>query len=118
MSYDIELQDPMTGQVIELDSPHHMKGGTYAVGGTKLAEMNITYNYHKHFYELFGEKGIRFIYGKTAAETIVDLQKGADLLADDVSDDYWEPTEGNAKAAIMQLIALAQMRPDGIWDGD
>ena len=118
MSYDIELQDPVTGRVIELDKPHQMKGGTYAIGGTNLAELNITYNYCKHFYRLFGENGIRFIYGKTAAETLPLLKDGAALLGDDVSDDYWEPTEGNAKAALMQLIALSQMRPDGVWAGD
>ena len=39
-------------------------------------------------------------------------------LADDVSEDYWEATEGNAKRAILQLVALAKMRPDGVWDGD
>ena len=41
-----------------------------------------------------------------------------DPLGDDVSSNYWEPTEGNAKAALLKLIALAEMRPDGIWDGD
>lgn len=24
----------------------------------------------------------------------------------------------NAKAALRQLIALARLRPDGVWDGD
>ena len=27
-------------------------------------------------------------------------------------------TEGNVKRAIYQLIALAKIRPDGIWSGD
>ena len=34
MSYDIELIDPVTKESIELDEPHHMRGGTYALGGT------------------------------------------------------------------------------------
>lgn len=30
----------------------------------------------------------------------------------------WEPTEGNAKRALLQLLAMARMRPDGVWNGD
>ena len=37
MSYDISLTDPVTGETLELDTPHHMRGGTYAVGGTTEA---------------------------------------------------------------------------------
>jgi len=118
MSYDIELRDPVTGKVLELDSAHHMRGGTYALGGTTLAELNITYNYAKHFYELYGDKGIRFLYGKTGAESIPHLEDGINLLGDDADEDYWKPTEGNAKRALCNLLALAQMRPDGIWAGD
>lgn len=118
MSYDIELTDPVTGKVLKLDAPHHMRGGTYQVGGTTEANLNITYNYSKFYYELFGDKGIRFLYGKTAAETIPHLKESILLLKDDVSDNYWDATEGNAKRALMQLLALAEMRPDGIWRGD
>lgn len=32
--------------------------------------------------------------------------------------DYWEPTAANAIKTLYQLIALAKMRPDCIWDGD
>jgi hypothetical protein len=35
-----------------------------------------------------------------------------------VHEDYWEATEGNAKRALLQLMALSRMRPDGVWDGD
>ena len=34
------------------------------------------------------------------------------------NDDYWTWTAGNAIRPLRQLIAMAQMRPDGIWDGD
>jgi hypothetical protein len=117
MSYDIELQDAITGKVLELDSPHYMRGGTYVLGGTTTAELNVTYNYAKH-YGVLGEKGIREIYGKTGAESISMLQNAINVLGDDVNDDYWEPTEGNAKRALVQLLVLAQMRPDGVWAGD
>lgn len=118
MSYDIELTDPVSGERLQLDSPHDMRGGTYAVGGTREAWINITYNYAPHFYALFGDKGIRWLYGKTAAETLANLEEAAGLLADDVHEDYWVATEGNAKQALHQIIALARLRPDGIWQGD
>ncbi len=118
MSYDIELQDPITGRALELDSAHYMRGGTYAVGGTINAELNITYNYAKHYRRVLGGRGIREIYGKTGAESIQMLKDAISMLGDDVHDNYWEPTEGNARHALTQLLALAQMRPDGVWSGD
>jgi len=118
MSYDIDLLDPHSKETIELESKHHLQGGTYALGGTREATLNITYNYGKHYYRVFGEKGIRTIYGLTGAESIPLLEQAASQLADDEDDDYWCPTEGNAKRPLLQLIVLAQMRPDGIWRGD
>ena len=31
---------------------------------------------------------------------------------------YWEPTAAKAIRPLYQLLAMAQMRPDGVWDGD
>ena len=118
MSYDIYLLDPVTRDFIELAEPHHMRGGTYALGGTKLAHLNVTYNYAQHFVRTIGLSGIRNLYGKTGAESIPILNAAISQLGNDVHSDYWEPTEGNAKRALMQLRALAEMRPDGVWDGD
>lgn len=118
MSYDIDLIDPITKKVIQLDAPHQMKGGTYAIGGTCDASLNVTYNYSPHYYRLMGEKGIRSLYGLTGAQSLPILQAAIDQLDDDVDDDYWQATEGNAKRALAQLKALAEMRPDGIWSGD
>lgn len=129
MSYDIRLNDPVTGNTIELDWPHHMRGGTYCGGGTREAWLNITYNYAAHFRRVIpwtnpdgttdAERGgIRSLYGMTGAESIPVLQAAVAQLGDDVDEDYWSPTEGNAKRALTQLLALAQMRPDGVWAGD
>ena len=123
MSYDIELTDPVTEKVIELDATHMMHGGTYALDGSKEASLNITWNYSEHYHRLFPEVpnhfgGIRSIYGMTGAESIPVLKKVINALGNDVSDDYWEPTEGNAKRALYMLLAFAQMRPDGVWAGD
>ncbi len=137
MSYDIYLNDPVTGDTLELSEPHFMRGGTYAVGGTPKAHLNVTYNYARHFYQVFEELpaprplapewlhkqgepvgGIRTIYGLAGAESLIVLDRAIARLKDDVTDDYWEATEGNAKRALIQLRALATMRPDGIWGGD
>ena len=32
--------------------------------------------------------------------------------------DYWLATAANALKPLYQLIALARMRPDCVWDGD
>lgn len=118
MSYDISLCDPVGGEVLELEAPHMIRGGMYAVGGTSEAWLNVTYNYAPHYYRVFGEKGIRTIYGMTGAESIPIIRAAMDQLSDETSPDYWEPTEGNAKKALAGLLAFAQMRPDGVWKGD
>lgn len=118
MSYDIRLVHSVTKKPLLLDSPHFMRGGTYCLSGEEEAHLNVTYNYAPHYYRVFGQEGIRELYGKSGAETIPLLKAAIDQLGDDVDDDYWKPTEGNAKAALFQLLALAQMRPDGIWEGD
>lgn len=118
MSYDISLVDPVTKETLLLDNIHDIRGGTYAQGGTKEAWLNITYNYGKHFYRVMGEGGIRSIYGLTGAESIPILKEAISKLGDEVDPDYWKATEGNAKKALHGLLALAQLRPDGIWQGD
>ena len=120
MSYDIELCDPVTGDVIEFDEPHHMRGGTYQLGGTTRAWLNVTYNYGRFYRrdDTFGPEGIRAIYGKTGAESLPMLDKAIAALGDDATGNYWEATEGNAQQALCQLRALALARPDGVWNGD
>lgn len=118
MSYDLGLKDPITNDWLELDEPHQMKGGTYCIGGSQTAEINITYNYAKHFYRVMEEGGLRSIYGRTGAESIPILEAAIEALGDDVDEDYWKGTEGNAKRSLQQCLALARMRPDGVWDGD
>lgn len=118
MSYDIYLKDPITGTTLELDKPHHMKGGTYAVDGTTEARLNITYNYRPVFCRVFGDNGIRSIYGLSGAASLPMLDKAISTLDDDTDSNYWAATDGNVKLALLQLRALAEMRPDGYWTGD
>jgi len=140
MSYDIYLRDPVTNETVELDAPHQIKGGTYAINGTSEAWLNITYNYADWYYKdgVFpngGEdhSGIRSIYGLSGAESIPILKHAIDTLegmAEDISDEerlecerhgatgYWLPTRKNAIKPLYGLLAFAQLRPDGVWCGD
>lgn len=52
--------------------------------------------------------------GLTAADAIPVLDKAISELEDDVSDNYWEATEGNAKEALVKLRTMAYMRPDAV----
>lgn len=85
MSYDISLNEPISGETIKFETAHFVRGGTYAIGGTQEAWLNITYNYAKHYYRVFGEKGIRTIYGMTGAESIPIIKAAMAQLGDDVS---------------------------------
>lgn len=118
MSYDIDLLDPVTKEIIKLDFKHQMRSGTYVFGGTTEASLNITWNYSEFFSKTLEEDGVRTIYGMTCAESIPILQEAADQLKDNIDEDYWKATEGNTKQALKQLIVLAHLRPDGIWNGD
>lgn len=141
MSYDIELKDPVSKETIEFDVPHQIRGGTYAVGGTTEAWLNVTYNYANWYYKdgVFpktsdGESlGIRTIYGMSGADSIPVLQNAIDVLNrldEDLSvaeireyiskgvTGYWVPTKANAIKPLYQLLAFAKLRPDGVWRGD
>jgi len=114
MSYDVDLCDPVSGKVLETDEAHQIRGGTYRVGGSSELSLNITYNYGPRIYSVL-EGGIPGLEGKTGAETLPLLKSAAEKLRNDTSENYWEATEGNAKRAILGLVAFATMRPDGVW---
>lgn len=126
MSYDIDLVDPISKEVIQVKDPHFMVGGTYKLGGSTELSLNMTYNYSVHLHKVLvpnetpsGDKtGIRSLYGMTALEAIPYLEEAVSQLSDDVSSDYWEPTEGNVKRALNQLLTMCRMRPDALIQGD
>ena len=74
--------------------------------------------------------GIRGLYGKTGAESIPLLNDMISRIKDKYyrngqwieeqgpNGDYWTPTAANAIKPLYKLLAMAQMRPDGVWDGD
>lgn len=135
MSYDISLVDPVTKETLVTDVPHQMRGGTYAIGGTDEMWLSVTYNYGRWYYKdyAFGENGIRSINGLSGAESIPVLKKaiaGLEESKEELPEEeinqcleqgvtgYWLPTKENAIRPLYQLLAMAQMRPDGVWESD
>lgn len=72
MSYEVELVDE-NGMLVTVDS--FEDGGTYPVGGSTTASLNVTYNYGVFFYKhLCPILGLRCLDGQTAERTIPALQ--------------------------------------------
>ncbi len=101
MSWDIYLRDE-EGRSVTVE--RHQEGGTYALGGITEAELNVTYNYGKHF---------RFpcLDGLTGAEAGAILHEAIWRLGKDRDPDYWKPTEGNVRHACEILFAWANQNP-------
>ncbi len=106
MSYWISLIDK-EGTIPEVES--FQEGGTQVIGGSNEADLNVTYNYAKHF-------PFRDLHEKKASDTLPMFDEAIARLKDDVKDDYWEPTEGNTKAALLTLRRWAKQHPDYSWN--
>jgi hypothetical protein len=94
-------------------------GGTYALGGSTEADLNVTYNYGKEF-------DFKLLHKRNALETIPELEqiitrlsvfpaiaeiwrkKGGDK-------DYWAPTKRNVCVALMILLSWAKQHPNCSW---
>ena len=115
MSYDVYLRKG--GKTVEVE--RHREGGTYCLGGTESAELNITYNYSPFFYKyLDKKKGLRWLYGRKARQTIKRLEKAVKELGIKQHSNYWEKTSGNAGYALSILLKWAERHPKAIWEGD
>ena len=118
MSYDISLVNPETMDVVELDQPIQLRGGTMPLEGSHEASLNITYNYSPIFSKVLGKEGIRTIYGMKALHSVALLESAMSQLNNDLDIDYWKATEGNAKVALASLLELAKAKPEAQWAGD
>ena len=116
MSWDIFLNCPHCGRSLPVEN--HTEGGTYAVGGTDAAILNVTYNYGKHFREGIGyTDGFReWLDGKRASEVAEQLTQAVAQLGTQVEDDYWQATAGNAGHALSILLGWARKHPDGVFE--
>ncbi len=115
MSYDVELcRDGLPVQV-----SNHEEGGTFILGGSEDAVLNITYNYARFYYEYLDRaRGLRWLYGKTGEETAPRLATAIAYLGTQASGNYWDSTHGNAGRALHILFKWAVEHPDAVWNGD
>ncbi len=99
MSWWIVLEDKK-GNIIDTDTIRQ-EGGTQVMGGISEAELNVTYNYGKHF--SFGE-----LDSMSAEDAAPKIKAAVNKLGNDTKEDYWEPTEGNVKIALQTLLEFAE----------
>lgn len=109
MSFWVYLEeDTEEGQPIAV--PNFEEGGTYAVGGSTEAALNVTYNYSVHFYKhIDKDEGLRWLNGKLASEALPRLAVAANALGVKRDKDYWQATEGNAGWTLAILAGWAAM---------
>ena len=110
MSHDIYVLKK-TGETRSLDVPCNLRGGTYAVEGSDEAWLNITYNYGTFYHAIWGY-GLSYFNGKTVAQTLPLISKAIKKLGVCRSEDYWEKTQGNAGAAMADLLILLTLCED------
>lgn len=72
--------------------------------------------YHDKDNNIINSSDIAF--GKKGFDDIDAVKEVEYEIDEGDTSDYWKATAANALRPIHQLIALAKMRPDCIWDGD
>lgn len=120
MSYDIFLVDKDTGKTLYNTTKHNISGTTYAMNGTDELWVNYSYNYREHFQHCFGPDGIHFLQDKVSRSTWSRLMQAMEYLSQyyDItknSSNPWKPYPADAYDAIMNILNLGFMAPDGIW---
>ena len=118
MSWDVSITDPETELYLKVN--HFTEGGTYVLGGSDEANLNITWNYCQYYYRVLEiEGGLRGLNNQTVEYALPILKQGIEQLGTDESSDYWEPTEGNARKALVILAnwcaqAIVDNKPDAL----
>lgn len=112
MSWWISLE--RNGEAVSV--PRFSDGGTYALGGSSEAELNVTYNYSPHYGNTIDpELGLRWINGKTGEECLPKLRDAVRVLGVERDPDYWAATPGNAGHALAVLAWWAALNPDAVF---
>lgn len=92
--------------------PSFEEGGTYVLGGSTEASLNVTWNYSSFYHDaLDAEQGIRFLDGKKAENMIELLTKAVTELGIERDDNYWASTSGNAGYTLSILLKWAKLHP-------
>lgn len=109
MSWDVSLIK--NGKPTKVE--RFTEGGTYPIGGTTDAELNITYNYSELCYRyLDKEQGLKWLHERLAKNCIEKLENAVKELGIKQDKDYWKPTEGNAGHALNILLGWARKHPE------
>lgn len=108
MSFDIRLEDE---HGIAVMVPPHEEGALVVVGGNFEADIQVTYNYSKHF-------KFKDLHGMKAADTIEKLRQAVSFLGTTRHENYWEPTPGNAGHCCAVLLRWAEAHPEAKWNVD
>jgi hypothetical protein len=113
---------------------NHSEGGTYALGGSERASLNVTYNYSGPIASAFNhaasnlgweearvleatKQGLRYIHDKRAGEVLPLLKLAVEFLGDQPDrTDYWKPSTGNAGHALAILRDWAAAYPAGEFE--
>lgn len=123
MSWWVHLEDS-TGNDVLVDQ--HSEGGTQVLGGTRIAELNVTYNYSRLFMLAWPHREdfdvdpkastlAAMLDGKLAKDTIVSLESAVGRLGTRQHADYWADTTGNAGHALRILLKWAKLHPEAEW---
>ena len=106
MSFDVGLLDD-EGYLVPV--PHFEgEGGTFAIGGSDYAELNVTYNYSEIW-------SVEEINGLTGAESEPILAEQVERLGTDRYWNYWTATDGNVGYMANILLGWARLHPDAKW---
>lgn len=92
-------------------------GGTYPIGGTDEAELNITYNYSELYYRyLDKENGLQWLHQRKAKDCIEKLEKAVKELGTEQDENYWTASKGNAGYALNILLKWARQYPEAKFE--
>jgi len=109
MSYDVSLWKDK--QIVSV--PRHEEGGTYALGGIDIADLNITFNYANQYAKY--DFSIKDIDKQLAGNWIKTMESVVNVLGTVCDKDYWESTPGNAGYALNILLGWAKQHPDAMF---
>lgn len=117
MSYDIEIINPKTGETLEANRFLNVRGTVQSLYASKELHLSITYNYREHFVKAFqSPSSIKCLNNKAVITTIDIITNAIERLDTDYYlEDYWKPTEGNARLALINLLILAFEGLEGYW---
>ena len=106
MSYWISLQNEKN-EIAQVES--FIAGGTYVLGGSCEADLNITYNYSKLF-------NFRSLHEQKARGTIKILKETIKEYGIKKDSDYWKCTKGNVGYCLSILLNWALQYPEYKWN--